>query len=78
MLEEWQCRDSLKKQRVVGGLKGPDADIKFLRAQYPTASVNDYMLALETAFGITETSSGQLAKFRHTLQSEGEKCPHIR
>lgn len=74
MLEEWQCSDSVKKQRVVESLKGPAADIiRFLRAQNPNATANDYMQALETAFGTTETSSDLLVKFRHTFQREGEK-----
>uniref|UniRef100_A0A3Q1FH27 CCHC-type domain-containing protein n=1 Tax=Acanthochromis polyacanthus TaxID=80966 RepID=A0A3Q1FH27_9TELE len=74
MLDEWQCSDSTKKQRVVESLKGPAADIiRFLRAQNPNATANDYMQALETAFGTTETSSDLLVKFRNTFQSEGEK-----
>uniref|UniRef100_A0A8C6WRF4 Paraneoplastic antigen Ma-like C-terminal domain-containing protein n=1 Tax=Neogobius melanostomus TaxID=47308 RepID=A0A8C6WRF4_9GOBI len=74
MLEEWQCGDAIKKQRIVESLKGPAADIiRFLRAQNPNATANDYMQALETAFGTTESSSDLLVKFRQTFQSEGEK-----
>uniref|UniRef100_A0A672N0F5 CCHC-type domain-containing protein n=1 Tax=Sinocyclocheilus grahami TaxID=75366 RepID=A0A672N0F5_SINGR len=74
MLEEWQCSDSIKKQRIVESLKGSAADIiRFLRAQTPNATANDYMQALETAFGTTESSSDLLVKFRQTFQSEGEK-----
>lgn len=74
MLEEWQCSDSIKKQRIVESLRGPAADIvRFLRAQNPQATSNEYMQALETAFGSTETSSDLLVKFRQTFQSEGEK-----
>lgn len=74
MLEEWQCGDGVKKQRIVESLKGPASDIiRFLRAQNPVATANDYMQALETAFGTTESSSDLLVKFRHTFQSEGEK-----
>lgn len=74
MLEEWQCSDAIKKQRIVESLKGPAADIiRFLRAQNPNATANDYMQALETAFGTTESSSDLLVKFRQTFQSEGEK-----
>lgn len=74
MLEEWQCGDGIKKQRVVESLKGPAADIiRFLKAQNPNATVHDYMHSLETAFGTTENSSDLLVKFRHTFQSEGEK-----
>ncbi|XP_070397798.1 paraneoplastic antigen Ma1-like [Nothobranchius furzeri] len=74
MLEEWQCGDNVKRQRIVESLKGPAADIMtFLRAQNPNATSNDYMQALETAFGTTESSADLLVKFRHTFQSEGEK-----
>ncbi|XP_044073770.1 paraneoplastic antigen Ma1-like [Siniperca chuatsi] len=74
MLEEWQCGDGIKKQRIVDSLKGPAADIiRFLKAQNPNATANDYMQALKTAFGTTESSSDLLVKFRHTFQSEGEK-----
>ncbi|XP_016424118.1 paraneoplastic antigen Ma1 homolog, partial [Sinocyclocheilus rhinocerous] len=74
MLEEWQCSDSIKKQRIVESLKGSAADIiRFLRAQTPNATANDYMQALETAFGTTESSSDLLVKFRQTFQSECEK-----
>lgn len=51
LLEEWQCSDNVKKQRVVESLKGPAADIvRFLRAQNPSATSYDYMQALKTAF----------------------------
>ncbi len=74
LLEEWQCSDNVKKQRIVESLKGPAADIvRFLRAQNPTATSNDYMQALETAFGTTESPTDLLVKFRHTFQCEGEK-----
>ncbi|CAL9704269.1 unnamed protein product [Knipowitschia caucasica] len=74
MLEEWQCGDAIKKQRIVESLKGPAADIiRFLRAQNPNATANGYMQALETAFGTTENSSDLIVKFRQTFQSEGEK-----
>lgn len=74
MLEEWQCTDAIKKQRIVESLKGPAADIiRFLRAQNPNATADEYMQALETAFGTTESSSDLLVKFRQTFQSEGEK-----
>uniref|UniRef100_A0AAR2KFN5 CCHC-type domain-containing protein n=1 Tax=Pygocentrus nattereri TaxID=42514 RepID=A0AAR2KFN5_PYGNA len=63
MLEEWQCGDSVKKQRIV----------ESLRAQNPNATSNDYMQALETAFGTTESSADLLVKFRSTFQIEGEK-----
>ncbi|KAI7793442.1 putative paraneoplastic antigen Ma1-like protein, partial [Triplophysa rosa] len=73
LLEEWQCSDSVKKQRIVESLKGPAADIlRFLKVQNPIATAHDYMRALETAFGTTESSADLLVKFRHTFQWEGE------
>lgn len=45
LLEEWQCSDNMKKQRIVESLKGPAADIvRFLRAQNPTATSCDILL----------------------------------
>ena len=74
LLEEWQCSDNTKKQRIVESLKGPAADIvRFLRVQKPTATSYDYLQALETAFGTTESTSDLLVKFRHTYQNVGEK-----
>lgn len=74
LIEEWQCSDNVKKQRIIESLKGPAADIvRFLRAQSPSATSFDYMQALETAFGTTESPSDLLVKFRHTYQNEGEK-----
>uniref|UniRef100_A0A3Q1CJ56 CCHC-type domain-containing protein n=1 Tax=Amphiprion ocellaris TaxID=80972 RepID=A0A3Q1CJ56_AMPOC len=74
LLEEWQCGDTVKKQRIVESLKGPAADIvRFLRTQNPTATSYDYMQALEVAFGTTESASDLLVRFRHTFQNDGEK-----
>lgn len=70
LLEEWQCSDNTKKQRIVESLKGPAADIvRFLRVQKPTATSYHYVHALET----TESTSDLLVKFRHTYQGVGEK-----
>lgn len=41
MLEEWQCSDSIKKQRIVESLKSSTADIRFLRVHTPNATAND-------------------------------------
>ena len=42
MLEEWQCSDTVKKQRVAESLKGPAADIiRFLRVSNPNVTAND-------------------------------------
>uniref|UniRef100_A0A8B9KVR5 Peptidase A2 domain-containing protein n=1 Tax=Astyanax mexicanus TaxID=7994 RepID=A0A8B9KVR5_ASTMX len=74
MLEEWQCSDNVKKQRISESLKGPAADIvRFLRVSNPNATAIDYLKSLETAFGTTENASDLLVKFRSTFQEDNEK-----
>ncbi|XP_072568913.1 paraneoplastic antigen Ma1 homolog [Paramormyrops kingsleyae] len=74
MLEEWQGSDHSKRQRIVESLKGPAADVvRFLRAQNPLSTARDYLSALETAFGTTESAADLLVKFRTTYQQDGEK-----
>lgn len=74
MLEEWQCSDMVKRQRIVESLKGPAADIvRFLRVSNPNVTANDYLNALENAFGTTESASALMVRFRNTFQLEGEK-----
>ncbi|KAL7831371.1 hypothetical protein SRHO_G00308740 [Serrasalmus rhombeus] len=74
MLEEWQCSDTMKKQRIAEGLQGPAADIvRFLRVSNPNAMAVDYLKALESAFGTTENADDLLEKFRSTFQEENEK-----
>ncbi|XP_062845377.1 paraneoplastic antigen Ma1 homolog [Trichomycterus rosablanca] len=74
MLEEWQCSDNIKNQRIAESLKGPAADIvRFLRVSTPNATAVDYLKALETAFGTTKNASDLLVKFRNTFQEENEK-----
>lgn len=74
ILEEWQCSDNIKKQRLVECLRGPAADIvRFEKIANPTASSSDYLSALETAFGTTESAADLMVRFRSTFQNEGEK-----
>ncbi|XP_060759928.1 paraneoplastic antigen Ma1 homolog [Neoarius graeffei] len=74
MISEWQCSDAVKKQRIVESLKGPAADIvRFLKVSNSLATATDYLTALETAYGTTESGPDLMAKFRHTYQEDGEK-----
>ena len=74
MLEEWQCLDTVKKQRIAESLKGPAADIvRSLRVSDPNSSASDYLKALETAFGTTESAADLMVRFRHTFQQENER-----
>ncbi|XP_039618309.1 paraneoplastic antigen Ma1-like [Polypterus senegalus] len=74
ILEEWQCSDNVKKQRLVECLRGPAADIvRFVKVENPSATSCDYLKALDTAFGPTENASDLMVKFRNTFQEKGEK-----
>ena len=74
MISEWQCNDAAKRQRIVESLRGPAADIvRFLKVSVPNATATDYLAALDTAYGTTESGADLLATFRHTYQNEGEK-----
>ena len=74
MLDEWQCSDVVKKQRIAESLHGPAADIvRALRVTNPQATAADYMAALENAFGTTESAADLMVRFRNTLQCGGEK-----
>ncbi|XP_073697124.1 paraneoplastic antigen Ma1 homolog [Garra rufa] len=74
MISEWQCTETAKKQRIVESLRGPAADIvRFLKVSSPSATANEYLAALETAYGATESGPDLMARFRHTYQESGEK-----
>ncbi|XP_073690795.1 paraneoplastic antigen Ma1 homolog [Garra rufa] len=74
ILEEWQCSDNVKKQRLVECLRGPAADIvRFEKTGNPSATFSDYLSVLESAFGTTEDAADLMLKFRSTYQNEGEK-----
>lgn len=67
ILEEWQCSDNVKNQRLVECLRGPAADIvRFEKTGNPSATFSDYLSALESAFGTTEDAADLMLKFRST------------
>ncbi|XP_071979083.1 paraneoplastic antigen Ma1 homolog [Engystomops pustulosus] len=73
-LQEWQCTDAVKKQRIVESLKGPAMEV--VQAAWrsdPNATFQDYMAALEDAFGTPEDATDLLYKLRTTYQEPGEK-----
>lgn len=74
LLDEWQCSDVVKKQRIAESLKGPAADIvRGLRGINPQATSSEYLEALETAFGTTDSAADLLVRFRNTFQQDTEK-----
>lgn len=74
MINEWQCTDAVKRQRIVESLRGPAADIvRFLKVSNPSATASEYLVALDTTYGSTECGADLMASFRHTYQEDGEK-----
>ncbi|KAK2831469.1 hypothetical protein Q7C36_016555 [Tachysurus vachellii] len=66
--------EAAKRQRIVESLRGPAADIvRFLKVSNPSATPSEYLSALDTAYGTTESGPDLMAKFRHTYQESGEK-----
>ncbi|XP_046714698.1 paraneoplastic antigen Ma1 homolog [Silurus meridionalis] len=64
MISEWQCADSVKRQRIVESPRGPASDIiRFLKVSNPAATSADYLVALETVYGDVESASDLLATF---------------
>ncbi|XP_016409821.1 paraneoplastic antigen Ma1 homolog [Sinocyclocheilus rhinocerous] len=74
MIGEWQCAETVKRQRIVESLRGPAADIvRFLKVSSPTSTAADYLRALDIAYGSTESESDLMVKFGSTYQEPGEK-----
>ncbi|KAK0133373.1 Paraneoplastic antigen Ma1 [Merluccius polli] len=74
MITEWGCADAAKRQRIVESLRGPAADIvRFLKVSGPSATATEYLAALDTVYGSTESGADLMALFRHTFQENGEK-----
>ncbi|XP_062843417.1 paraneoplastic antigen Ma1 homolog [Trichomycterus rosablanca] len=74
MVSEWRCSEAAKKQRVAESLRGPASDIiRFLKVSEPSATVVDYLVALDTTYGSTESGAELMAKFRYTYQNKGEQ-----
>ncbi|KAI5086687.1 paraneoplastic antigen Ma1-like, partial [Silurus meridionalis] len=74
MIGEWQCAETVKRQRIVESLRGPAADIvRFLKVSSQNSTVADYLRALDTAYGSTESESDLMVKFGSTYQEPGEK-----
>ncbi|XP_075763889.1 paraneoplastic antigen Ma1 homolog [Pelodiscus sinensis] len=73
MIEEWQCSDIMKRQRLAESLRGPAYDvIRSLRMSKPSAGAMEYLHTLDDIYGTTESGDLYL-RFCTTYQDEGEK-----
>ncbi|XP_062848348.1 paraneoplastic antigen Ma1 homolog [Trichomycterus rosablanca] len=74
MIEESKCSEREKRRRIMESLKGPALEIvKAVKCSNPTASPDDYLNALNSAFGTTESGEDLYFAFRLLQQSPGEK-----
>lgn len=74
MVDESDCSICEKRKRIVESLKGPALEIaQAVRANDPDASPEEYIEALERAFGSPESPEDLYFSFRALHQSAGEK-----
>nr|XP_014430311.1 paraneoplastic antigen Ma3-like [Pelodiscus sinensis] len=69
VMQEWQCSEAEKRKRVAESLRGPAGNvICALKASKPAATVDDYLSAMEDAFGSLETGEDLYFQFRSCYQ----------
>ncbi|XP_026123035.1 paraneoplastic antigen Ma2 [Carassius auratus] len=73
MITECDCSEKEKRRRIVESLKGPALDIiRAVRFSDPEASALQYLEALESTFGSSESGEDLYFKFRLMRQGTGE------
>ena len=74
MTEECDCSDKEKRKRIVESLKGPALEIvQAVRFNDPEAGAEEYLDALENAFGTSETGEDLYFTFRSMKQKPAER-----
>ncbi|XP_063781269.1 paraneoplastic antigen Ma1 homolog [Pseudophryne corroboree] len=72
-LEEWQCPEHIKKQRIVERLRGPAMGIiHATRRSNPDATLKDFFNALDYSLGTIEDVGDILARLNQTYQEPAE------
>ncbi|XP_063788844.1 paraneoplastic antigen Ma1 homolog [Pseudophryne corroboree] len=75
--EEWQCPEHIRRQRVVERLRGPAMGvIQATRRSNPTATLKEYLEALDFSFGTLEDMGDLMARLNSTYQEHGETLTH--
>ncbi|XP_063797561.1 paraneoplastic antigen Ma1 homolog [Pseudophryne corroboree] len=73
-VEEWQCPDKIKRQRVVESLRGPAMGIiQAARRSNPNATLETFFEALDYAYGTLEDVGDLTSRLHHTFQELTEK-----
>ncbi|XP_053301840.1 uncharacterized protein LOC128460622 [Pleuronectes platessa] len=74
LVEEGECSDKEKRRRILESLKGPAFEIiQAVRLTQPDASPHEYIEAIESIFGIVESSEELYLSFRALHQQPGER-----
>ncbi|XP_037749457.1 paraneoplastic antigen Ma1 homolog [Chelonia mydas] len=74
LVQEWECSDAEKRKCVLESLRGPAMRIvRVLKDSQPAATVQDYLTALESVYGATDSSENLYYRFRHTYQKPHER-----
>ncbi|XP_030405299.1 modulator of apoptosis 1-like [Gopherus evgoodei] len=74
LVQEWECSDAEKRKHVFESLRGPAMRIiRVLKDSQPAATVQDYLTALESVYGTTDSSEDLHYRFRHTYQEPHER-----
>ena len=73
MIAESDCAEKEKRKRIVESLKGPALEIiKAVRLSNSDARASEYLVALESAFGTSESGEDLYFAFRLLRQNSGE------
>ncbi|XP_016352986.1 paraneoplastic antigen Ma1 homolog [Sinocyclocheilus anshuiensis] len=73
MITECECSEKEKRRRVIESVKGPALEIiRAVRFSNPEASALQYLEALESTFGSSESGVDLYFKFRLMRQTPGE------
>ncbi|KAI4883695.1 hypothetical protein NFI96_009130 [Prochilodus magdalenae] len=74
MVEECECTNKEKKKRIIESLKGPALEIiQAVRMDNPDANAREYIEALESAFGTSESGEDLYFAFRLLRQQPQEQ-----
>ncbi|XP_056622860.1 paraneoplastic antigen Ma1 homolog [Triplophysa dalaica] len=78
MITECECSEKEKRRRIVESLKGPALEIiKAVRLSSPDASALQYLEALESTFGSSESGEDLYFAFRLLRQCPGESLSYF-
>ncbi|XP_038259620.1 paraneoplastic antigen Ma1 homolog [Dermochelys coriacea] len=74
LVQDWECSDAEKQKHVLENLRGPAMRIvRALKDSQPAATVQDYLTALESVYGATDSSEDLYYRFRHTSEEPHER-----